>query len=77
MRQIRARLPEQANRTRGPMAWRSAYDFEEIERILQIFSEGNMQRRNFSIPTLLHCIISPILRSQPCDGDTEASKNLI
>jgi hypothetical protein len=25
--------------TRGPRAWRSADDFEEMERILQIFSE--------------------------------------
>jgi hypothetical protein len=25
----------------------------------------------------LHCIISQMLWSQPCDGDTEASKNVI
>jgi hypothetical protein len=70
---------ESYSETRGPRAWRSADDFEEMDwrEFFRFFQkEGNMQRRNFSIPKLYY-IISQMWRSQPCDGDTEASKNLI
>jgi hypothetical protein len=39
-----------AFQTRGPRAWRSANDFDEMERILQIFSE----RRKYAAYELQH-----------------------
>jgi hypothetical protein len=56
--------------TRGP---RNGENYSDLFQ-----KEGNMQHSNFSIPiVVLHCIISQMLWSQPCNGDTEASKNLI
>jgi hypothetical protein len=65
-------------KTRSPRAWRSADNLEEMENSSDFFRKKEICSVGISASlVVLHCIISQMLRSQPCDGDTEASKNLI
>jgi hypothetical protein len=65
-------------KTRGPTAWHSADNFEEMENSSIFFRKKEICSVGTSASlVVIHCIIPQILRSQPCDGDIEASKNLI
>jgi hypothetical protein len=62
---------------RGPRAWRSAGNFEEMEKFFRFVQKEICSVGISASLVVLHCIISQMLSSQPCDGDTEASKNRI
>jgi hypothetical protein len=51
----------------------TADGFEEMERMLSDFFQKEICSVGISAFLVLHCIISQMLRSQPCDSDT-ASK---
>jgi hypothetical protein len=66
--------------TRGTRVWHSADGFEmkKWREFLNFFRKKEICSVGISVSlVVLHCIISQMSRSQPCDGDTEARKNLI